>query len=62
MQILWPAVRFSQLAEQLQNVRISADRLFEILDARPQITDPHATAAGFCTAHTSQYANSSPIC
>ena len=39
MQILWPAVRFSQLAEQLQNVRISADRLFEILDERPEIAD-----------------------
>ncbi|MCL1910136.1 MAG: ABC transporter ATP-binding protein/permease, partial [Kiritimatiellaeota bacterium] len=39
MQILWPAVRFSQLAEQLQNVRISADRLFEILDAAPEVQD-----------------------
>ena len=39
MQILWPAVRFSQLAEQLQNVRISADRLFEILDAAPEVAD-----------------------
>lgn len=39
MQILWPAVRFSQLAEQLQNVRISADRLFEILDEQPAITN-----------------------
>jgi ABC-type multidrug transport system fused ATPase/permease subunit len=38
MQILWPAVRFSQLAEQLQNVRISADRLFEVLDELPLIT------------------------
>ena len=38
MQILYPAVRFSQLAEQLQNVRISAERLFEILDEVPQIT------------------------
>ncbi len=37
MQILWPAVRFSQLAEQLQNVRISADRLFEVLDEVPAI-------------------------
>ena len=39
MQILWPAVRFSQLAEQLQNVRISADRLFEILDAHPELPE-----------------------
>ena len=43
MQILWPAVRFSQLAEQLQNVRISTDRLFEILDQKPEIVSkPHA--------------------
>ena len=39
MQILWPAVRFSQLAEQLQGVNISAGRLFEILDETPQVTD-----------------------
>ncbi len=37
MQLLWPAVRFSQLAQQLQNVRISAERLFEILDEVPPI-------------------------
>jgi ABC-type multidrug transport system fused ATPase/permease subunit len=39
MQILWPAVRFSNLAEQLQNVDISAGRLFEILDETPQVVD-----------------------
>jgi ABC-type multidrug transport system fused ATPase/permease subunit len=38
MQLLWPAVRFSQLAQQLENVRISADRLFEILDEAPQVS------------------------
>lgn len=37
MQILMPAVRLSQLAEQLQNVRISADRLLEIMDEVPAI-------------------------
>jgi len=37
MQILWPAVRFSLLAGQLQNVKISADRIFEILGEMPQI-------------------------
>ena len=37
MQILWPAVRFSRLTGQLQNVKISTDRLFEILDELPQI-------------------------
>ncbi len=39
MQLLWPAVRFSQLAQQLENVRISAERLFEILDEVPQIAE-----------------------
>ena len=39
MQILWPAVRFSQLAEQLQSVNIAAGRLFEILDEQPQVVD-----------------------
>ncbi len=39
MQLLWPAVRFSQLAQQLENVRISAERLFEILDEQPQIIE-----------------------
>ena len=39
MQILWPAVRFSHLAEQLQGVNISAGRLFEILDEAPQVVD-----------------------
>jgi len=39
MQLLWPAVRFSQLAQQLENVRISAERLFEILDEAPQIAE-----------------------
>ncbi len=39
MQLLWPAVRFSQLAQQLENVRISAERLFEILDETPQIVE-----------------------
>ncbi len=39
MLLLWPAVRFSQLAQQLQNVKISAERLFEILDEEPQVVD-----------------------
>jgi ABC-type multidrug transport system fused ATPase/permease subunit len=42
MQLLMPAVRFSNIAQQLQNVKISADRLFEILDDKPTIVqDPH---------------------
>ncbi len=37
MLLLWPAVRFSQLAQQLQDVKISAERLFDILDETPQV-------------------------
>jgi ATP-binding cassette, subfamily B, bacterial MsbA len=39
MLLLWPAVRFSVLAEQIQNVKISAERLFDILDERPTIVN-----------------------
>lgn len=41
VQLLMPAVRFSNIAQQLQNVKISADRLFEILDEVPTIRSPH---------------------
>lgn len=37
MQLLWPAVRFSMIAQQFQNVAVSADRLFEILEEPPKI-------------------------
>jgi len=40
MQLLWPAVRFSMIAQQFQNVAVSADRLFEMLDEFPEITSP----------------------
>lgn len=40
MQLLWPAVRFSMIAQQFQNVGISADRLFEMLEETPSITSP----------------------
>jgi len=36
-QLLWPAVRFSQLANQLQQVSIATERLFEIFDEVPEI-------------------------
>ncbi len=39
MLLLWPAVRFSLLAQQMQNVKISAERLFEILDEQPLIVN-----------------------
>ncbi len=38
-QLLWPAVRFSQLANQLQQVAIATERLFEIFDESPEIKD-----------------------
>ena len=38
-QLLWPAVRFSQLASQLQQVSIATERLFEIFDEPPEIQD-----------------------
>ncbi len=42
--MLWPAVRFSQIINQLQQVAISTDRLLEIFDAQPEIKDtPDAT-------------------
>ncbi|MFU8780195.1 MAG: ABC transporter ATP-binding protein [Kiritimatiellia bacterium] len=37
MQLLWPAVRFSMIAQQFQNVTVSTDRLFEILETPPEI-------------------------
>jgi ABC-type multidrug transport system fused ATPase/permease subunit len=39
MLLLWPAVRFSVLAQQMQSVKISAERLFDILDEQPQIVN-----------------------
>ena len=36
-QLLWPAVRFSQLISQLEQVSIACDRLFEIFDQVPEI-------------------------
>ncbi|MBQ6245715.1 MAG: ABC transporter ATP-binding protein, partial [Kiritimatiellae bacterium] len=39
MLLISPAVRFSLLAQQLQNVKISAERLFERLDEEPVVTE-----------------------
>lgn len=38
-QLLWPAVRFSQIANQLQQVSIATERLFEIFDEPVEIQD-----------------------
>jgi subfamily B ATP-binding cassette protein MsbA len=43
VQLLGPAVRFSELVRQLQNVSIATDRLFEIFEEEPEITtNPNA--------------------
>ncbi|MCZ6705012.1 MAG: ABC transporter ATP-binding protein [Bacteroidetes bacterium] len=37
MQLLMPAVRFSNVAQQVQDVKISAERLFDLLGEQPEI-------------------------
>ncbi len=44
MQLLWPAVRFSMIAQQFQNVGVSTDRLLEMLDEPPEVSSPPAVA------------------
>ena len=39
MQLLGPAVRFSQLISQLQQVSIATERLFEIFDEKPEVVN-----------------------
>jgi len=47
MQLLWPAVRFSQIARQIQDVGVSVDRLFEIFDEDPEVSNrPDAVRVG----------------
>lgn len=44
MQLLWPAVRFSLLAKQIQDVGVASDRLSELFSETPEIQDgPGAT-------------------
>ena len=38
-QLLWPAVRFSNLANQFQQVALSTERLMELFDEEPEIKD-----------------------
>lgn len=40
MQLLWPAVRFSMISQQIQNVSVSADRLLELLGEPSEIVSP----------------------
>ena len=47
MQLLVPAVHFSELARQIQDVDIALDRLTELFDEDIEVRDrPHATPAG----------------
>lgn len=47
VQLLWPAVRFSLLAREVQDVGVAADRLFEVLREAPEIRDrPGARPVG----------------
>lgn len=39
VQLLWPAVRFSQLVNQLQQMAIAAERIYEIFDEKAEIMD-----------------------
>ena len=39
LQLLWPAVRFSVLAKQIQEVGVAADRLSELFSETPEIQD-----------------------
>jgi len=39
LQLLWPAVRFSVLAKQIQDVGVAADRLSELFSETPEIQD-----------------------
>ncbi|MDD5482514.1 MAG: ABC transporter ATP-binding protein [Kiritimatiellae bacterium] len=39
MQLLWPAVRFSELALQLQDVRVALGRIFEISREKPEVVN-----------------------
>jgi len=39
MQLLGPAVRFSQIARQIQDVGVSVDRLFEVFEEDPEVRD-----------------------
>ena len=47
MRLLWPAVRMSQLAQQIQDVRIAVERIIEIYNEPQEVTNrPDAVSAG----------------
>lgn len=39
MQLLWPAIRFSEMARQFQDFRVACDRISEILTEQPEVTE-----------------------
>lgn len=49
MLLLSPAVRFSLIAQQFQNIKVSAERLFDIIGEEPLVVDtPNATDIKEC--------------
>lgn len=50
MQLLWPAVRFSELALQLQDVRVAIRRIFEVTRAKPEVVNDPVAALPAPTA------------
>lgn len=42
MRLLWPAVRMSELARQIQDVRIAVERILEIYNEQPEIVNRFA--------------------
>ena len=39
MQLLWPAIRFSEMARQIQDFRVAIERISEILSEKPEIAE-----------------------
>lgn len=47
MRLLWPAVRMSELARQIQDARIAVERILELYNEKPEVTEPpNAVPAG----------------
>ena len=39
-QLFGPAVRFSEMFNQIEQMKVSLDRIFELMDVKPEIVDP----------------------
>jgi len=44
LRLLWPAVRLSELARQLQDVRIAVERIMEIYGEEPEVAPPRGAS------------------